>query len=154
MRASRRLNLLTLVAFLPSVTGCYDRSIAKINSDAEVVQELLPPGEEVRVEGYTLSNGVHMKWEGHVRVAPPDSLEFVPHEKDVNRKGATFGGNTGQPDPGPTIFRLAQTNVRSLDVSELDGAKALAIGLPLALLSMIALAAIGLAASGDVGPTW
>jgi hypothetical protein len=119
MRTRRAISILVLATFLPLATGCSARRTTYIRDDpvTDETTAKLARGDEIWVAGYTTrSDGFH-PWNGDVVATGRDSLEFRPSRRESDR--------WYQPAASP--FRLARTEVVSLEVETPDGGRTVAL---------------------------
>jgi hypothetical protein len=113
MQNRRLITVLALIAFLPVAAGCSTTRTVPVGTDpaaAEAVAEL-QAGAQVKISGYTRTSDGYHDWNGEVRMAAPDSLEFIPaSNRAVSASEAA------------ARFRLPSEEVASLTVVEPDTA--------------------------------
>lgn len=136
MRTRSAISLLTLIAFLPLAAGCSTSRTSYVQDDVvtDETTAKLASGERVWITGYTTRIDGHHRWKGHVATAGSDSLEFEPRSRESDSWRS----------PEAPAFRIARTDVVSLEVETADGprtagvvALAVAIG-AIALTIMLA----------------
>jgi hypothetical protein len=90
MRYRRLITAITLIAFLPLSTGCSKSRTVGVSDEptGSSSSSRLHAGESVAISGYTRADDGFRAWDGRVRLAHPDSLEFeatTPSGEPVSR---------------------------------------------------------------------
>lgn len=131
MNVRRLIAMVILVAFLPAATGCSASRTIRLDEDPAHDETTVGfrSGEAVEINGYTRPDDGFRSWRGFVQTVPPDSLTF----------------ESRPPEGIPSVsFRLARTDVISIDAREFSAAGTTA-------LVAACLLAAGLAVSAIIG---
>jgi hypothetical protein len=128
MNARSLIVLLILITFLPAATGCSASRTIRLDEDPADNESAVrfQSGEAVEVNGYTRPDDGFRSWRGFVQTVPQDSLAF----------------ESRPPEGMPSIsFRLARTDVISIDAREYSQGRTTA--LTLASMTIVALVVAG-----------
>ena len=128
MNTRRLIAVLTLIAFLPATTACSASRTVRLDEDPseDKTAARLAAGEAVEIGGYTRVDDGFRSWRGFVRTTPPDSLAF----------------ESRPPEGAPSVsFRLARTDVISIDTREFSQGRTTA--LVLVSMTIVGLAIVG-----------
>ena len=143
MQNRRLITPLTLIAFLPFAAACSTTRTVPVGSDpapSTAVLEL-QAGELVEISGYARVSDGYRDWNGHVRMAAPDSLEFVPRSS-----------STKSASEAAVRFRLPFGEVASLSVATPDWAATRVVTVVTVLVVGAAITATVIASSDSADP--
>lgn len=137
MNVHRAICVLVLITFLPLAVGCSKTRVVALGDDpaSSGTHSKFASGEAIEVYGYTRTDEGFREWRGYVQAVPPDSLQFT--QKREYRK-----------PEGARPFRLALTDLVSLDAREFSPVKTSLVVFTGALIVGVAIAGAIIAASG------
>ena len=126
MHRQRVISVVTLATFLPLAVGCSSHRTMDLDSDPVAADVWLTEQGWVKIAGHQLRDGEFHGWEGEVRAAPPDSLEF--------RRVVIDRSNPYSDSSSLERIRVPRSEVARLELVEFSDHKTAVLGLTIGVV--------------------